>query len=35
MQEFVGIRRDRPEFVDLEAYIRSLRRGSRLARLHD
>jgi hypothetical protein len=34
MRAFVGIRRDRPEFADSAAYVRELRRGSRLDRLH-
>ncbi len=33
MQEFVGIRKNRPESVDALRYIRSLRRGDRLERL--
>jgi hypothetical protein len=33
MQEFVGIRKNRPESVDALKYIRSLRRGDRLERL--
>ena len=34
MQEFVGIRKERSESVDAAEYIRSLRRGNRLERLH-
>jgi len=34
MQEFVGIRRERSAPVDAVEYIRSLRRGDRLDRLH-
>jgi Ribbon-helix-helix protein, copG family len=33
MRAFVGIRKDRPEFDDSAAYVRKLRRGSRLERL--
>jgi hypothetical protein len=33
MQAFVGIWKDRPEFRDPEAYVRRLRRGTRLRRL--
>ena len=33
MQAFVGIRKDRSELHDSTAYVRSLRRGSRLKRL--
>jgi len=33
MREFIGVRKDRVEFADAEAYVRGLRRGSRLARL--
>lgn len=32
MAEFVGIRKERPEFRDPVAYVRSLRRGSRIER---
>jgi metal-responsive CopG/Arc/MetJ family transcriptional regulator len=34
MQEFVGIRKERSEPVDAVEYVRSLRRGDRLNRLH-
>jgi predicted DNA-binding protein len=30
MQALIGIRKDLPEFSDSEAYVRGLRRGSRL-----
>lgn len=33
MQAFVGIRKNRPEFADTEAYVRNLRRGNRLERI--
>lgn len=33
MQAFVGIRSDRPEFREPVAYVRGLRRGSRIERL--
>ena len=33
MQAFAGIRKDRKEFADSEAYVRDLRRGERLERL--
>jgi hypothetical protein len=33
MRAIVGIRKDRPETNDPEAYIRKLRRGTRLSRL--
>jgi hypothetical protein len=33
MQAFVGIWRDRPEMEDTEAYVREMRRNSRLDRL--
>jgi hypothetical protein len=33
MQEFVGIRKDRPEPLEATAYVRSLRRSDRLDRL--
>ncbi|MGB6944569.1 MAG: CopG family transcriptional regulator [Bryobacteraceae bacterium] len=33
MQEFVGIRKDRPEMADSVQYIERLRRGDRLNRL--
>ena len=29
MQAFIGIRKDRPEFSDVEGYVRALRRGRR------
>lgn len=35
MRAVVGIRKDRPEFADSAAYVRELRRGSRLERLQD
>ena len=34
MQEFVGIRRGRSESLDAVEYIRRLRQGDRLDRLH-
>ncbi len=34
MQEFVGIRKGRSEPLDAVEYVRSLRRGDRLDRLH-
>ena len=34
MQKFVGIRKERSEPVDAVEYVRSLRRGGRLDRLH-
>ena len=34
MREFVGIRKDRSEPLDAVEYVRSLRRGTRLDRLH-
>ena len=34
MRALVGIRKDRPEFADSAAYVRKLRRGGRLERLH-
>jgi hypothetical protein len=34
MQDFVGISKGRPEPTDAIEYVRSLRRGSRLERLH-
>ena len=34
MQEFVGVRKGRAEPADSVEYIRSLRRGGRLERLH-
>lgn len=34
MEGFVGSAKDRPEFRNPEAYVRSLRRGSRLERLN-
>src|SRR5947208_1634707 len=34
MQEFVGIRKERSEPLDAVEYVRSLRRGDRLDRLH-
>ncbi len=34
MQALVGIRRDRPEFRDVDGYIRRLRRGRRIERLN-
>jgi hypothetical protein len=34
MQEFVGVRKGRAETVDSVEYVRSLRRGGRLERLH-
>jgi Arc/MetJ family transcription regulator len=34
MQEFVGIRKERSEPVDAVEYVRHLRRGDRLNRLH-
>ncbi len=33
MQGLVGLRKNRPEFEDPEAYVRGLRRSSRLERL--
>jgi Ribbon-helix-helix protein, copG family len=33
MQALVGIRKNRPEFANVESYVRKLRRGSRLRRL--
>jgi len=33
MRAFIGIRRKRSEFNDSEAYVRALRRGSRLEKL--
>jgi len=33
MRAFAGIRKNRPEFADPVAYVRSIRRGSRLERL--
>jgi hypothetical protein len=35
MEAIVGIRKDRPEFRHSQAYVRSLRRGSRIERLGD
>lgn len=35
MQEFVGIRKERSEPVDAVEYVRTLRRGDRLDRLHE
>ena len=34
MQEFIGIRKERSEPIDAVEYVRSLRRGGRLDRLH-
>ena len=34
MQEFVGIRKERADPVDAVEYVRSLRQGDRLDRLH-
>jgi hypothetical protein len=34
MQEFVGIRKRRPEPMDAVEYVQNLRRGDRLDRLH-
>jgi Arc/MetJ-type ribon-helix-helix transcriptional regulator len=34
MQEFVGIRKERPEPLDAVEFVRNLRRGDRLDRLH-
>ena len=34
MQEFVGIRKERSAPIDAVEYVRSLRRGGRLERLH-
>ncbi len=35
MEAFVGIRKDRPEFDDVDSYIRNLRRsGSRMKRIY-
>ncbi len=33
MRALVGLRKDRPKFDDAEAYVRDLRRGSRLERV--
>ena len=35
MQEFVGIRHDRSQTLDAVEQVRSLRRGTRLDRLHE
>jgi hypothetical protein len=35
MREFVGIRKERPAPLDAVEYVRSLRRGGRLDRLHE
>ena len=35
MQEFVGIRSERSDVPDTAEYVRSLRRGGRLDRLHN
>lgn len=34
MRAIVGMWKDRPEFVDSEAYLRNLRRGERIEKLH-
>ncbi|MEP6602036.1 MAG: ribbon-helix-helix protein, CopG family [Nitrospirota bacterium] len=33
MEAFAGVRKDRPEFESPEAYVRHLRRGTRLSKL--
>ena len=35
MKTFIGIRKDRPEFDDVEAYIRNLRTDDRMERLKE
>lgn len=35
MKAFVGIRKDRPEFDDIDAYVRDLRTGDRMERLEE